>query len=206
MLGAIAYGDAVEEQWGIKPRRPVDFFDLKGDLEAVIAPWQPEFVAASHPALHPGRSAAIRLAGKVIGHIGELHPRWVKEYGLPAAPVLFEIEAAPVQARPQPRYAEVSKFPPIMFDLAFLVPASLPVAALSQTLRAAAPGSVTRIFLFDEFRPTGGAAGLSESEKSLAFRVVMQDTQKTLTDAEAGEAREKLVNAASQKHGARLRG
>jgi phenylalanyl-tRNA synthetase beta chain len=205
MLGAIAFGTAHEEQWGVKAR-PVDFFDLKGDLEAVIAPWQPEFVAASHPALHPGRSAAIRLAGKVIGHIGELHPRWVKEYGLPAAPVLFEIEAAPVQARPQPRYAEVSKFPPIMFDLAFLVPASLPVAALSQTLRAAAPGSVTRIFLFDEFRPTGGAAGLSESEKSLAFRVVMQDTQKTLTDAEAGEAREKLVNAASQKHGARLRG
>jgi phenylalanyl-tRNA synthetase beta chain len=142
----------------------------------------------------------------VIGHIGELHPRWVKEYGLPAAPVLFEIEVAPVQARPQPRYAEVSKFPPITFDLAFLVPAGLPAATLLQTLQTAAPSPVTGISLFDQFRPTSAAAGLSDSEKSLAFRVVMQDTQKTLTDAEAGEAREKLVSAAFQKHGARLRG
>jgi phenylalanyl-tRNA synthetase beta chain len=74
-----------------------------------------------------------------------------------------------------------------------------------QTLHAAAPATVTGISLFDEFRPAGAVAGLSESEKSLAFRVVMQDTQRTLTEAEAGAAREILVAAASQKHGARLR-
>jgi phenylalanyl-tRNA synthetase beta chain len=206
MLGAIAFGPAYEEQWGAKPARPVDFYDLKGDLEAVIAPWQPSYEAAAHPALHPGRSAAIRLEGKVFGHIGELHPRWVREYGLPAAPVMFEIEAAPVQARPQPRYAEVSKLPTIVFDLALVVPASLPAATLLQTLQGAAPGTVTGISLFDQFRPTGSVSGLSETEKSLAFRVVMQDTQKTLTDAQAAQAREKLAEAAAQKHGARLRG
>jgi phenylalanyl-tRNA synthetase beta chain len=204
MLGAIAYGTAYEEQWGARAR-PVDYFDLKGDLESVIAPWQPEFIAAVHPALHPGRSAAIHLGGRVIGHIGELHPRWVKEYGLPAAPVLFEIEAAPVQARSRPRYAEVSKFPPIIRDVAFVVPAALPAATLLQTLQAAAPGAVTGISLFDEFRPTGAVAGMSETEKSLAFRVVMQDTKKTLTDAEADATREILVAAAANKHGARLR-
>jgi phenylalanyl-tRNA synthetase beta chain len=205
MLGAIAFGPAYEEQWGA-PKRAVDFFDLKGDLEAVIVPWQATFEAAAHPALHPGRSAAIKLDGRVIGHIGELHPRWVREYDLPAAPVMFEIEAAPVQARPQPRYAEVSKFPTIVFDLALVVPASLPAGTLLQTLQAAAPSTVTGISLFDQFRPSGAVSGLSETEKSLAFRVVMQDTQKTLTDAEAAQAREKLAEAAAQKHGARLRG
>ena len=204
MLGAIAFGTANEEQWGIKART-VDYFDIKGDLEAVIAPWQPEFVAVAHPALHPGRSAAIKLAGRVIGHIGEMHPRWVKEYGLPAAPVMFEIEAAPVQARPQPRYAEVSKFPPIIRDLALIVDASLPSATILHTLQAAAPGAVTGISLFDEFRPTSTTSGLSAAEKSLAFRVVMQDTQKTLTDAEAAETTQILVDVAVQKHAARLR-
>ena len=204
MLGAIAYGTAFEEQWGIKARA-ADFFDLKGDLEAVIAPRQLEFVAASHPALHPGRSAAIRLDGRVIGHIGELHPRWVKEYGLPAAPVLFEIETAPIQARTQSRYAEVSKLPSIVRDIAFVVDAGLPSASLLQTLREAAPSAVVSISLFDEFRPSGTVAGMSESEKSLAFRVVMQDTQKTLTDAQADAGREILVAAATQKHQARLR-
>ncbi|MDB5805970.1 MAG: Phenylalanyl-tRNA synthetase beta chain 6 [Betaproteobacteria bacterium] len=204
MLGAVAFGTAYEEQWGAKAR-PVDYFDVKGDLEAVIAPWEPEFIASAHPALHPGRCAAIRLDGRVIGHIGELHPRWVKEYGLPAAPVLFEIEAAPVLLRAQPCYAEVSKFPPIIRDLALVVPAGLAAAAILKTLQAAAPGVVTGISLFDEYRPTNAAAGLSETEKSLAFRVVMQDTKKTLTDAEADETREILVAAATNKHGARLR-
>jgi phenylalanyl-tRNA synthetase beta chain len=204
MLGAIAFGPASAEQWGVKTR-PADYFDLKGDLEAIIAPWQPQFQAVSHPALHPGRSAAILLDGRVIGHIGELHPRWVKEYGLPAAPVMFEIQAEPVQNRPQPRYAEVSRFPPIIRDVALVVDAGLPSATLLATLREAAPARVVGVSLFDEFRPANTVAGLSETEKSLAFRVVMQDTQKTLTDAEADAAREILVAAATKKHGARLR-
>jgi phenylalanyl-tRNA synthetase beta chain len=204
MLGAIAFGPAADEQWGVE-KRAVDYFDLKGDLEAVIAPWQPEYAPASHPALHPGRSAAIRLAGRVIGHIGELHPRWVKEYGLPQAPVLFEIEAEPVQKRPQPRYTEVSRFPPIIRDLALVVAASLASASLLRTLLDAAPPGVVGVSLFDEFRPAGVVSGLLETEKSLAFRVVMQDTQKTLTDAEADAAIEILKAAAAEKHGARLR-
>jgi len=205
MLGAVAYGLAAEEQWGVK-NRPVDFFDLKGDLEAILAPLAVEFVAVSHPALHPGRSAAIRLDGRVIGHIGELHPRWVnKDYGLPAAPVLFEIEAKPVQKRPQPRYAEVSQLPPIIRDLALVVPAGLASADLLATLKGAGAAGVVGVALFDEFRPAGVVSGLLETEKSLAFRVVMQDTQKTLTDAEADAAIELLKAAAAQKHGARLR-
>jgi phenylalanyl-tRNA synthetase beta chain len=204
MLGAIAFGAAAEEQWGVKARA-VDFFDVKGDLEAIIAPLKAEFSAVAHPALHPGRSAAIHIGGKLVGHIGELHPRWVKEYGLPGAPVLFEIDTAAVLVRPQPRYAEVSKFPSIIRDLALVVDAALPSSVLLHTLLAAAPAFVTGVTLFDEFRPTGAVSGLAETEKSLAFRVVMQDTQKTLTDAEADAAREKLVAAAALEHQARLR-
>jgi len=119
--------------------------------------------------------------------------------------VLFEIEAAAVQNRPQPRYAEVSKFPPIIRDLALVVDAGLSSAVLLRTLLAAAPAFVTGVTLFDEFRPSGAVSGLAETEKSLAFRVVMQDTQKTLTDAEADAAHQKLVAAAAREHQARLR-
>jgi phenylalanyl-tRNA synthetase beta chain len=91
MFGALAYGPALEEQWGA-PSRAVDFFDVKGDLEAVLAPAVARFVKAEHPALHPGRSARIELNGRTVGWIGELHPRWMQQYDLPHAPILFEIE------------------------------------------------------------------------------------------------------------------
>ena len=119
--------------------------------------------------------------------------------------MLFEIEAEPVQKRPQPRYTEVSRFPPIIRDLALVVAASLASASLLRTLLDAAPPGVVGVSLFDEFRPAGVVSGLLETEKSLAFRVVMQDTQKTLTDAEADAAIEILKAAAAEKHGARLR-
>ena len=93
MLGAVACGPASAEQWGVKTR-PVDFFDLKGDLEALLAPSYAVFEAAPHPALHPGRSARIRIDGAPAGYIGELHPRWVQSNGLPSAPILFEIVLA----------------------------------------------------------------------------------------------------------------
>ncbi|MFL6642238.1 MAG: phenylalanine--tRNA ligase subunit beta, partial [Paraburkholderia graminis] len=92
MIGGLAYGPAFEEQWGAASRN-VDFFDVKGDVEALFAPVAPRFVKAEHPALHPGRSARIEIAGRAVGWIGELHPRWLQKYDLPHAPILFEIAA-----------------------------------------------------------------------------------------------------------------
>jgi phenylalanyl-tRNA synthetase beta chain len=204
MLGAIAYGPASREQWGIKTRA-VDFFDLKGDLQAVLAPVEAEFAPAPHPALHPGRSARISINGRAAGFIGELHPRWVQAYGLPGAPVLFEIDLAGVANSPHRAHQEVSKFPPVLRDIALVLRADIPAGAVRESLLQAAGTQVTGVELFDEYRPQRAQAGLDETEKSLAFRVVMQDTQKTLTDAEADETVRRMVQAAQQKHQAKLR-
>jgi phenylalanyl-tRNA synthetase beta chain len=90
-VGGLAYGDALPEQWG-SVRRPVDFYDMKGDVEALLAPRAALYRPHPHPALHPGKSARIELDGVHAGWIGELHPRWQQKYDLPAAPVLFELD------------------------------------------------------------------------------------------------------------------
>ena len=124
-VAAIAYGTVADEQWG-QDSRAVDFFDLKADLEHLFAPLQPRFVKAEHPALHPGRSAQVLLDGKVIGFIGELHPRWMQKYELPQAPVVFEVDAVALQQRSVPEYAEISKFPGATRDLAVVVKQGVP--------------------------------------------------------------------------------
>ena len=97
-LGGLAWGPAEESQWGRK-EHTVDFFDVKGDIELLLAPQRARFVAASHPALHPGRCATVELDGEAIGFVGELHPRWRQEYELPSAPVVFELDALALQRR-----------------------------------------------------------------------------------------------------------
>ncbi len=96
-LGGLAFGPAAPPQWGVA-ERPVDFFDVKGDLEALMQPARARFVPAPHPALHPGRSAAIELGGARVGFIGELHPRWRQAYELPAPAIVFEIDAEALMA------------------------------------------------------------------------------------------------------------
>ncbi|MFP4904524.1 phenylalanine--tRNA ligase subunit beta, partial [Paraburkholderia sp. BR14261] len=133
MIGALAYGPALEEQWGAQTRG-VDFFDVKGDLEALFASLgaakTPRFVKAEHPALHPGRSARIEVDGRAVGWIGELHPRWMQKYDLPHAPMLFEVEADALMARELPTPGEVSKFPPVRRDIALVVDQKIEVQAL----------------------------------------------------------------------------
>ncbi|MDR5731708.1 phenylalanine--tRNA ligase subunit beta [Caballeronia sp. LZ025] len=210
MIGGLAYGPAIEEQWGAASRN-VDFFDVKGDVEALFAPVVARFVKAEHPALHPGRSARIEVAGRAVGWIGELHPRWLQKYDLPQAPILFEIEADALMERPLPVPSEVSKFPPVRRDIAIVVDQSVPVQALLDELENArsepACKHVTRVALFDEFRPKSNTSGgLGEHEKSLAFRVTLQDTGGTLQDETVDTAIRTLVDRLARVHGARLRG
>jgi phenylalanyl-tRNA synthetase beta chain len=203
-IGAIACGPALAEQWGV-PDRGVDFFDIKGDLEALLAPAHARFEPAVHPlvhpALHPGRAARVILDGRPVGWVGELHPRWRQKYELPTAPVLFELDAAPILELELPRYREVSRFPPVIRDLAVLVADSAPAQALLDELDRSRPVTVQDIRLFDVYRGKGIPAG----QKSLAFRVVMQDTAKTLTDGEADAAMAQLTQVLAAKFGARLR-
>jgi len=203
-VGAAAYGPAVEAQWGL-PReekgRPVDFFDVKADLEALISPLAARYERAEHPALHPGRAARVLLDGREAGWLGELHPRWQQKYELARPAVLFELDAAMLEALPHPRFVPPSKYPPVVRDMALLVDAAVPAEALLQAMEAGKPPIVASIRLFDLYHGTGVPAG----RKSLAFRVVMQHTERTLTDAEADAARDALVSLLGQKFSASLR-
>ena len=199
-LAGLAAGLALPEQWGA-PGSRVDFYDVKADVEALFAPRCMEFVKASHPALHPGRCADVVLDGRSVGVVGELHPRWVQKYELGTAPVVFELELNEVLAARFPVYVEVSRFPAVVRDLALVVPQSQNLAPLLAGLRAAAPAIVRDVALFDVYH----GKGLAESEKSLAFRIVMQDTQRTLEDAEVEEVIAGLLAVATRDFNASLR-
>jgi phenylalanyl-tRNA synthetase beta chain len=210
MVGGLAYGPALEEQWGA-PSRAVDFFDVKGDLDALFAPAVARFVKTGHPALHPGRSARVELNGRAVGWIGELHPRWMQKYDLPNAPILFEIEADALMQRALPSPTEVSKFPPVRRDIAVVVDQKIEVQALLDEMQKAlsedACKTVQRVALFDEFRPKSNTSGgLAPNEKSLAFRVTLQDTGGTLQDETVDLAIKTLVDRLARVYGARLRG
>src|SRR5690606_11338091 len=119
-VAALAYGSAEALQWG-SASRSVDFFDVKGDVEALLAPRRPVFTPAEHPAFHPGRSAQVELDGKVIGFVGELHPKWRHAYELPQAPVLFELDADALMARDVPAFQALSRMQSVYRDLALVV-------------------------------------------------------------------------------------
>jgi phenylalanyl-tRNA synthetase beta chain len=200
-LGGLAAGHAQPEQWGATARR-VDFYDVKADVEALFAPRTLQFTKSEHPALHPGRCAVVSLDGRTVGVLGELHPRWVQKYELGTAPVVFELDLAAILSTPFPEYAEVSRFPAVVRDLALVVQQNQVLAPLMAALRAAAPAIVRDVALFDVYQ----GKGLDESEKSLAFRIVMQDTQRTLEDAEVEAAVASLLAVATRDFNASLRG
>lgn len=199
-LSGLAYGGALPEGWGSGSRK-VDFFDVKGDLEALLAPAQLRFEKLLHPALHPGRAARVLLDGQEIGCLGELHPEWVQKYDLPNAPVIFEIDFDAVKAAKIPAYFEVSKFPAVIRDLAVIVDLNLALQTLIDDLKKRSPSLVQDIQLFDVYV----GKGVPENKKSLAFRIVMQDTQRTLLDSEVDAAMQQLVSCLEQAFGAQLR-
>jgi len=199
-IAAVACGPAVEEQWGI-PSRPVDFFDLKADVEVLTYPRVASFQAAAHPAFHPGRSARILVEGREVGWIGALHPQWQQKYDIFQSVVCFEVDAATIQDIPLPKPSIPSRFPPVTRDIALLVDANISVQALLDAIADEKPAIVQEVRLFDLYQGQNLPAG----KKSLAFRVVMQDTERTLTDAEADSARDALVALWGRRFTATLR-
>jgi len=199
-VGAAAYGPALGEQWDT-PARGVDFFDVKSDLENLAFPLETRLEPALHPAFHPGRSARIVIAGSAAGWIGELHPKWQQKYELPQAPVLFELDAEALQTLPLPRPKVPSDQPVVVRDMALVFDVDTPVQAVLDTIEAEKPPIVQAVRLFSLFR----GEGVPANRKSLAFRVVMQHTERTLTDAEADAARDALVALLGRKFSATLR-
>jgi phenylalanyl-tRNA synthetase beta chain len=198
-LSGLAFGAALPEQWGTAAK-PVDFYDVKADAEALFAPQELRFVAAPHPALHPGRSAQILCVGQAVGWIGELHPQWQQQYDMAQSAVWFEVELGAMTQAKVPRLQEIAKSLPVRRDLAVVVDESAAVQALLDAMMAAPVPGVAQISLFDVYR----GKGVEQGKKSLAFRVLLQDTQKTLTDSEIETSIALLVDI-MQQHGAQLR-
>jgi phenylalanyl-tRNA synthetase beta chain len=199
-IGGISYGDARHEQWGLKGR-PGDFYDIKSDVEALLAPLAAEFRPAEHPALHPGKSAQVLLGGMTAGWVGELHPRWQRKYDLPLPPILFEFEFDAVSRRGLPAYQETPVFQPVRRDIAAEIDEGISYQAILEGLRREQPAIVAEIGLFDIYRGTG----VEKGKKSLAFRVLLQDTRKTLTDAEVESAISQLRRVLQQQFNAKFR-
>ena len=204
-VAGLAYGAVVATQWGQK-ERAVDFFDLKGDVEALLAPLQPVFTAAQHPALHPGRCAAINVDGQTIGHLGELHPRWRQVYELPQAPVVFELDLAAVLQRPVPVAQPVPRRQGVWRDLALVVGEAVSHDGLITALRDDPAALVQSATLFDVYRPATSVTDLLDGERSLAVRLELLDRDAVLTEDRIEAAVAAAVARASLALGARLRG
>jgi phenylalanyl-tRNA synthetase beta chain len=199
-IGGLAYGSAYPEQWG-EAKRPVDFFDVKGDVEALAWPLRVTTEAARHPALHPGRSAIVRAAGQPAGWIGELDPRLLREFELPAPPVMFELDLDYLTTRPLPAMRPVSKLPIVRRDLAVVVDKDIPVQSILEALIAEKVPPIDQVALFDLYQ--GPSIGLDK--KSLAILVLMQDTERTLTDAEIDAGIAQLLRVIEDRFGGALR-
>jgi phenylalanyl-tRNA synthetase beta subunit len=203
-IAALAYGPADALQWAA-PERAVDFFDVKGDIEALLSPLQPRFGAAEHPALHPGRSAQVALHGRPIGWVGELHPRWVQGYELPSghgAPVLFELDLGALLDRPLPAVVPLPRQQPVLRDLALVLGEAVSHDALISALKDDASGLVRSVELFDVYKPKGAQGG----ERSMAVRLELRDDETTLTDERIEAVMQQAVERATSRLGARLRG
>jgi len=211
-VAGIATGGADQPQWAGK-ERSVEFFDAKGDVEALLAPQHATFVAAQHPAMHPGRCASVRVDGKEIGFVGELHPRWRQSYELASAPIMFELDLATVLQRPVPVFRAVAKHQPVERDIAVLVSEQVSHAALMAAVFAAPTGGFLRdAIVFDVYRPKPASAPSEANvvpaqpgEKSLAVRLTLNSDTATLTDDEIEQVVQAVLAQLVADLGARQR-
>lgn len=207
-VAGVAYGDDAALQWGM-PARTVDFFDVKGDVEALLAPRVPTFEPADHPAMHPGRCARVWLDGQAIGFVGELHPRWRQLEGWSLAPVMFELELPAVLDRRVPVAQPVTRHQPVERDMAVVVKENVTHTALMDAVHGAATqGWLKRADLFDVYRPKKGSettAGLAADEKSLAVRLTLERADANLTDEAIDGVVKAVLGSLAERVQARLR-
>ncbi len=199
-IAAVCYGNAMPEQWGV-PSRGVDFFDVRGDLEATFRATELTFVPGAHPTFHPGQCARMLYRGRPAGWVGALHPRLLQKYELAAPTVAFELDLDVVRDRHMPAHRPLSRFPIVRRDIALVVDAAVQAADIEQSIREFGGPLVCEVALFEVYR----GKGVPEGRKSLAFRVLLQDTDKTLTDAEVEAAVQRIVKILQEQQGATLR-
>ena len=211
-VAGLAYGAVDGLQWGVK-EQGAGFYDLKGDVEALLAPAVAQFVPAEHPAMHPGRCAKVVLAGQEIGFVGELHPRWRQSYGFTQTPVLFELDLNAVVQRTVPVFSAVAKHQSVERDIAVIVQERVTLADVVAAVHAAPTGGLLRnVVLFDVYRPKpvkdgemAAPGALSAGEKSLALRLTLNSAEGTLAEDQIEAAVAAVLARLSSDVNARLR-
>jgi phenylalanyl-tRNA synthetase beta chain len=206
VISGIATGPAFSEQWGIKAR-PVDFFDVKGDVEALLAlggQRQFGFRQTTHPALHPGQSAEIFQVGadnEPVGMIGVLHPDIQVKSGMEKAVILFELRLSALQAAIIPEFQEISRYPAVRRDLSMVLAEAVPAQALLDHVRETAGGLLVNLELFDEYR----GEGIDSGRKSLSLGLTFQDTSRTLNEKDVEAVVGRVVAGLKASFNAQLR-
>ncbi len=203
-VAGLAWGLAAPGQWA-QAERAFDFFDVKGDVEALFAPRHIHFVAAVHPALHPGRSARIESRGHTVGWIGELHPRWCQQQSLSGAPVLFEVHLHALTVRDLMHAKTVSRQQPVWRDLALVVNDAVSHDALMHVVKREGAAVLRQATLFDVYKPKVPSGDMAADERSLAVRLEWLDEHDPLTDARIDQLASTIVTALGREFGARLR-
>jgi len=196
VLAGLVSGSRMPEHWtGVS--EPVDFYDIKGDVEAILAltgrRGDYHFVAAMHPALHPGQCAVIRLHGRDIGWVGRVHPLLAGQHDLEPATLLFQLEFAALEEGSLAQFSSISRYPSIRRDLAVVVDAAITVDDLCREARNAAGELLKELVIFDVYQ----GKGIETGRKSIAFGLILQDSSRTLTDQDT----ESLVARVTQQLG-----
>ncbi len=204
-VAGVVFGSVTPAQWGSK-EQGVDFFDVKADVQALLAPAQPSFEAAEHPAMHPGRCARVLLGDVVVGHVGEMHPRWRQSWDLPQAPVMFELQLDAVLNRQVPVASSVARFPAVERDIAVIVKEGVTHTALMAAVYAApTQGLLRHAVLFDVYRPKTENASMALDEKSLAVRLTLNSDEATLNETQIDSVVQAVVAQLTTQISARLR-
>jgi phenylalanyl-tRNA synthetase beta chain len=204
MLAGVITGSRLPEHWDGKGS-PVDFFDIKGDLQALLVlTGNAEgfaFVAVEHPALHPGQSAQITCGTRPVGWIGRVHPSLASHLDLNPDSFVFEIEYAALETGRLAKFQSISRFPSIRRDLAVVVDAGLSVAALQAVIEQAAGELLQELLIFDVYR----GKGIETGRKSIAFGLILQDYSRTLTEQDIEGVVTQVTDQLGKEFGATLR-
>jgi len=202
MLAGVATGSLHPEQWA-SDNREIDFFDIKGDVEALLGlgGGEIQFEADAHPALHPGQSAKIIKDGEAIGWMGAIHPEVQKTLDLDQRVYVFELDLGSVCGKKVPKFNVLSKFPEVRRDISLLVSEKLSVSAIKECIVRAGSEVLKDVIVFDIYAGKGVSPGL----KSVALGLILQDFSRTLIDDDVDQEMQKIVSSLEKELNATLR-
>jgi phenylalanyl-tRNA synthetase beta chain len=204
MLAGVICGGRLPEGWA-HARDNVDFYDVKADVEALLASAGAgasfAFVPGEHAALHPGQTARIERDGRLVGYLGAIHPELSKALGLDQAVFMFELVLGEITQGVMPKFQELSKFPEVRRDLALLVGRDVPAQDLLGSIRETAGEWLTDLKLFDVYH----GKGIDPDRKSLAVGLTWQHPSRTLNDDEVSTTTQNILTSLEQRFNATLR-